>query len=157
MSVYFWAFYSVPLIYVSVLPCCFDYCSFVVYPEVWEDYTSSFFLFSFFLRIALAIPGLLWFHINFRIICSSSVKIVMGIFIGVFSFPDDSVVQNLPAVLEAQGTWIQSLDWEYPLEDEMVTHSSILAWQIPQTEEPGRLHGVTKSWTVAERTHALNL
>ena len=37
----------------------------------------------FFLRIALAILGLLWFHINFRIVCSSSVKNVMGILIGI--------------------------------------------------------------------------
>ena len=33
----------------------------------------------------------------------------------------------------------QSLDWEDPLEEEMATHSSILAWRIPWTEEPGRL------------------
>ena len=51
----------------------------------------------------------------------------MGIFIEVLGFPNDSMVKNLPAVLEAQETWFQSLDWEYPLEDEMATHSSILA------------------------------
>ena len=50
-------------------------------------------------------------------------------------------------------TWVQSLGWEYPLEKEMATHSSILAWRIPWTEEPGRatVHGVTKSPT--ERLH----
>ena len=36
--------------------------------------------------------------------------------------------------------WIQSLGWEDPLEEGMVTHSSILAWRIPWTEEPGGLH-----------------
>ena len=36
--------------------------------------------------------------------------------------------------------WVQSLDQEDPLEKEMATHSSILAWEIPWTEEPGRLH-----------------
>ena len=36
-------------------------------------------------------------------------------------------------------TWIQSLGWEDPLEKEMATHSRILAWEIPRTEEPGRL------------------
>ena len=43
-------------------------------------------------------------------------------------------------------TQVQSLDWEDPLEKEMATHSSILAWEIPWTEEPGGLqvHGVTK-------------
>ena len=38
-----------------------------------------------------------------------------------------------------QETWVLSLDWEDPLEKEMTTHSSILAWSIPWTEEPGRL------------------
>ena len=36
-------------------------------------------------------------------------------------------------------TWVHSLGWEDPLEEEMATFSSILAWEIPQTEEPGRL------------------
>ena len=44
------------------------------------------------------------------------------------------MVKNLPAV---QDTWIQSLDQEDPLEKRMATHSSILAWRIPWTEEPG--------------------
>ena len=43
---------------------------------------------------------------------------------------------NLPAVQEAQ---VQFLGWEYPLVKEMATHSNILDWEIPQTEEPGRL------------------
>ena len=38
------------------------------------------------------------------------------------------------------GDWIQSLDWEHPLEKGMATHSSILAWGIPWTEEPSRLY-----------------
>ena len=38
-----------------------------------------------------------------------------------------------------QETWVRSLGWEDPLEKEMATHSSILAWRIPWTEEPGRL------------------
>ena len=40
---------------------------------------------------------------------------------------------------EKQQMWIQSLDQEDPLEEEMGTHSSILAWEIPWTEEPGML------------------
>ena len=62
-------------------------------------------------------------------------------------FPGGSVVKNLPAVQEMQG--VQSLGGEDSLEEEMATHSSILAWEIPWTEEPGGLqsmHGVTKSW-----------
>ena len=45
-------------------------------------------------------------------------------------------VKNLPVV---QGTWVQSLGREDPLEKEMATQSSILAWRIPWREEPGRL------------------
>ena len=41
-----------------------------------------------------------------------------------------------------QETWVQSLVWEELLEKEMATHSSILAWKIPWTEEPGRLQSV---------------
>jgi len=37
---------------------------------------------------------------------------------------------------------VQSLDWEDPLENEMATHSSVLAWEIPWTEEPGRLQSI---------------
>ena len=46
------------------------------------------------------------------------------------------LVKNLPAMWE---TWVQSLSWEDPLEKEMAIHSSILAWKIPWTEEPGGL------------------
>ena len=45
-------------------------------------------------------------------------------------------VKNLPAMQETQETGVQSLDGEELLEKEMVTHSSILAWEIPWTEEP---------------------
>ena len=41
-----------------------------------------------------------------------------------------------------QETWVQSLGWEDPLEKEMATHSSILAWEIPWTEEPGGLQSM---------------
>ena len=43
---------------------------------------------------------------------------------------------------ETQETWVQSLGGEDPLEEEMATHSSILAWEIPWTEEPGRLQSM---------------
>ena len=57
------------------------------------------------------------------------------------------VVKNLSATQEMQ---VRSLGREDPLEKEMTTHSSILAWEIPWTNEPGGLHavqGATKSWT----------
>ena len=41
-----------------------------------------------------------------------------------------------------QETWVRSLGWEDPLEKEMATHSSILAWEIPWTEEPGGLQSM---------------
>ena len=52
---------------------------------------------------------------------------------------DVSVVKNPPSLQEAQKTWVQSLGWEFPLEEEMAPYSSILAWKISWAEEPGRL------------------
>ena len=49
------------------------------------------------------------------------------------------MLKNLPAIQETQG---RSLCWEDPLEKGMVTHSSILAWRIPRTEEPGALQSM---------------
>ena len=49
------------------------------------------------------------------------------------------VAQTVKRLLTMQETWVQALGREDPLEKEMVTHSSILAWKIPWTEEPGRL------------------
>ena len=48
-------------------------------------------------------------------------------------------VKRLPAMRE---TWVRSLGWEDPLAKEMATHSSTLAWKIPWTEKPGRLHSM---------------
>ena len=65
-------------------------------------------------------------------------------------FPSGLVVKNLPANM--QETWVQSLGWEDLMEKEMATHSSILAWRIPGTEEPGGLpslgsHRVRHDWS----------
>ena len=49
------------------------------------------------------------------------------------------VAQRLKRLPEIRETWVQSLGQEDSLEEEMATHSSILAWRIPWTEEPGRL------------------
>jgi len=48
-------------------------------------------------------------------------------------------IKNLPAVQE---TWVHSLGWEIPLEKGIATHSNILAWGIPWTEEPGGLQSL---------------
>ena len=56
------------------------------------------------------------------------------------------LVKNPPAMWD---TWLQSLGWEDPLEEGMVTHSSILAWRIPMERGAwwATVHGVSKSWT----------
>ena len=60
-------------------------------------------------------------------------------------FPSGSVVKNPSAMQETQ---VQSLDREDPLEEGMATHSSILAWRIPWTEQSGGLQSIgSQSWT----------
>ena len=57
--------------------------------------------------------------------------------------PGDSLVKTLPATQEPQETQVRFLGEEDPLEEEeMATHSSILAWRIPWTEEPGGLQSM---------------
>ena len=51
-------------------------------------------------------------------------------------------VKNLPAMQETQEMWVQSLGLEDPLEEEITTHSSILAWEISWTEDPGGLQSM---------------
>ena len=69
-------------------------------------------------------------------------------------FPGGSAVKNSLAMQE---TWVQSLGWEDPLEKEIATHSSILAWEIPWTEEPGgaTVHGVTKETLATKQQQIL--
>ena len=57
------------------------------------------------------------------------------------------LVKNSPAMWE---TWVRSLGWEDPLEMGIATHSGILAWRIPWTEEPSGLHSMTRTleWVV---------
>ena len=59
--------------------------------------------------------------------------------LGFGGFPGGSVVKNLPAMGK---TWLQSLGWEGPLEENMATHPSIFAEKIPWTEESGRLQSM---------------
>ena len=54
-------------------------------------------------------------------------------------FPGSSTIKNLPAVQESQVIKVQSMSQEDPLEESMATHSSVLAWRIPGTGEPGGL------------------
>ena len=71
-----------------------------------------------------------------------STSYYFGCFIGgkiKLDFPGGSVVKNLPAKQETQ---VQSLCWEEPLEKEVATHSSILAWRITWTKKPGGLQSM---------------
>ena len=63
-----------------------------------------------------------------------------------WGFPGSQLVKNPPTMWK---TWVQSLGWEYPLEEGMATHSSILAWRIPMNRGVcwATVHGVSKSWT----------
>ena len=70
------------------------------------------------------------------------------------NIPKKQMVMNPPAMWE---TWVQSLGREHPLEEGTATHSSILAWRIPWTEEPGRLQSVGlqrvgHDWVTKHRT-----
>ena len=55
------------------------------------------------------------------------------------------MIKNPPAMRE---TWVRSLGWEDPLEEGMATYSSILAWRIPWTEEPGGLQSIASQRVV---------
>ena len=66
-----------------------------------------------------------------------------------WDFPGGSVVKNLPPVQETQEMQVQPLGGEDPLEEGKAPHSSILAWKIPWTEEPGgrhTVHRIAKNW-----------
>ena len=98
---------------------------------------------------------LIWRHVY-----RSSTYFLIGLFVFVFvvelyelfvhlgGFPSVSVVKNLPGLQEKRETQVQSLGQEDPLEKEIAIHSSIFAWKIPWTEEPGGLQSIEsqKSW-----------
>ena len=77
-----------------------------------------------------------------------------------YIFVVTQMVKNLPTMQETQ---VQSLSWEDPLENRMATHSSILAWEIPWTEEHGRLRsmgfqrirhdGATNTFTFSQKCY----
>ena len=87
--------------------------------------------------------------------CKFGVK--LGRMCGLLALPMDQQVKNLPAVQETQEMQSLSLSWENPLEEEMATCSSIVAWRIPRTEDPERLQSkglprVGHNW-VTKHTH----
>ena len=81
------------------------------------------------------------------------------IFVPSHSFPSGSEVKNLPAMQELQEMQVWSLGQEDPMEEGILTHSNILAWRIPWTENPGGLQSspqdrrVGRNWSSLARTH----
>ena len=75
----------------------------------------------------------------------SFISVILNRYNGIFSIIlckcdwASLVAQRLKRLPAMQETWVQSLGQEDPLEEEMATHSSILAWRIPLTEEPGEI------------------
>ena len=64
------------------------------------------------------------------------------------------MIKNPPVVLE---TWVRSLGWEDPLEKGMATHSSVLAWRVPWTEEPDGLQSIGLKRVNTPDTHIIGL
>jgi len=62
--------------------------------------------------------------------------------ISIYRVSTSLVAQMVKNSLAMQEIWLPSLVWEDPLEEEMATHSSTLAWEIPWTEETGRLQSI---------------
>jgi len=85
-----------------------------------------------------------WTNISIKINIYTFIYTYLYILLG---FHNGSVVKNLPAIQETQWMWISSLSQEHPLEEKTATLSSILAWKIPWTEEPGGLQS-TGLWGV---------
>ena len=93
------------------------------------------------LRITISIEGKR--NMSVCVCVYVCVYIYMYIYIYIYIYMPASlvaqIVKHLPTMRE---TWVGSLRWKDPLEKEMATHSSIHAWKIPWTEEPGRLESM---------------
>ena len=70
----------------------------------------------------------------------TELKVLLFQFVSSFIYTAFLVAQTVKHLLAMRETWVRSLGWEDPLEREMATYSSILAWKIPWMEEPGTLH-----------------
>ena len=77
-----------------------------------------------------------------RLIASMTLIIFLLVPMSAGGFPNGSAVKNPPAMQDPKAMWVQSLDQKDPPEEGMTTHSNILAWRIPWTEEPGGLQSM---------------
>ena len=84
-----------------------------------------------------------------ELLCLLILSWEQDVFSRIVKFPNSQVDQWIKNPPATQDTQIRSLGWEDPLEKKMATHSSIFAWEIPWTEEPGRLQSIEsqKNWT----------
>ena len=82
---------------------------------------------------------------------SLTIMFTVGLsYIYIYIYQLSPVAQTVKHLSAVQETQIRSQSWEDPLEKEMATHSSTLAWKIPWMEEPGRPHGVAAELDTAE-------
>ena len=81
-----------------------------------------------------------WF-LSLRVLLSCNI-LFYRCYLALFTSTSSLVAQTVKRLPTMWETWVGSLGWEDPLEKEMATHSSILAWRIPWTEEPGGLQSV---------------
>ena len=84
--------------------------------------------------------GVQWLGLGAFIVVGLGLDLIPGQ--GAWGFSGGSMVKNLPVMQELQEIQAQCLGQEDPLEKDMATHSSILTWRIPWTQEPGRLQSM---------------
>ena len=98
----------------------------------------------------------LWTFFGSALLWDWSKRTWFSLYLYSLSLHCGSTVKNLPAMQEPLEVRVWSLGWEDPLEESMATHSSILAWRIPWTEELGKLHSSVKEswiWLESPSTH----
>ena len=103
-------------------------------PAILKDNISAFLLFYIYIDIGAC---------TYTCVCVCvcvCVRVCVCIYM-YMGFSGSSAVNNPPSY-KMQELWVPSLGWEDPLEEEMATHSSILAWEIPWTEKPSRLQSM---------------
>ena len=137
---------------VSVLLDSIKDCSFIriqwqrlIYTDIMLIYTSTVAMYTYIkLSCCMTLKEIVLYNLNIR------------------GFPDGSAIKNPPAVQETQESQVWSLAREDPLLEEMSTHSSVITWRIPWTEEPGRLQSIGSQrvghyWSNLEHIHKWNL